>query len=394
MAKNFNKRRSLLFLSFLLLFSISLSVSITGSHRQTTSDGVAFQTSTSPKNFFAHSDSEACYISSTLLPVQSSQKSISTEDLLLYPGGMPFGIKFITEGVLITGFCDVKGERTASNPSADAGLKVRDVIISINGVKINDASQLAQMVESSKGKALTVEYRRGEENLTTKLTPVYSADEGKYKTGIYVRDSGAGIGTVTFIFPETLSFAGLGHGICDTETGKLIPIQRGSVVDVTINGVVKGLTGSPGEIKGYFNSGKVGTLLQNTECGVYGVFANPPKSMSSTPLPVAKATEIKEGDAYIYCTLSGNTVNKYTVKISDIRLGEKGNKCFVVKVTDPALLGETGGIIQGMSGSPIIQNGKLVGAVTHVLINDPTTGYGIFIENMLSAAEMPQARAA
>lgn len=305
------------------------------------------------------------------------------DELKLYPGGMPFGVKFITEGVLVVGFCDVDTDRGAKNPSSEAGLKINDLIIKVNGTEITSAAELTQSVENSGGKIIQLTYLRDGKEHTAALNPAYSVGEGKYKTGIYIRDSGAGIGTVTFIVPDNYSFAGLGHGICDSQTGKLIPMQRGSVVGVTISGVVKGLAGSPGEVKGYFSSGKVGSLLGNTECGVYGVFAAKPAGIHCDPLPVAKRSEVKEGKAHIYCTLDASSVSKYEIEICNIKGDAQGNKCFTVKITDPALIEKTGGIIQGMSGSPIIQNGKLIGAVTHVLINDPTTGYGIFIDNML-----------
>ena len=199
---------------------------------------------------------------------------------------------------------------------------------------------------------------------------------------------------MTFICPETFSFGGLGHGICDASSGEIVAMTRGSVVDVTISGVVKGAAGAPGEVKGYFSSGKTGTLISNTDCGVFGMFAEGPRNAVCEPLPVGLRGEVKEGAAYIYCTLDTNKIEKYEIQISAIDRNATGNKCFTVKVTDKALLEKTGGIIQGMSGSPIIQNGKIVGAVTHVLINDPSTGYGIFIENMLSAAQMTMRRAA
>ena len=306
---------------------------------------------------------------------------------------MPFGVKFMTEGILIVGFCDIQGMDSATNPSRVAGLRQGDTILRVNGNLLCSASELNDIVEKSNGAAVTVLYTRDGKEYSTSLTPVYSPAEGRYKSGVYVRDSGAGIGTVTFIVPETLAFGGLGHGICDADTGELIPIGRGSVVGVTINGVIKGLAGAPGEVKGYFSSGKTGSLLENTECGVYGVFGSLPNGTHSKPIPVGTRNELKNGKAHIYCTLDSNTVERYEIEISEIRREATSNKCFTVKVTDPRLLEKTGGIIQGMSGSPIIQNGKLVGAVTHVLINDPTTGYGIFIENMLNAAQMPMAKA-
>lgn len=316
---------------------------------------------------------------------RSAMKSASPyRDLKVYAGGIPFGVKFITEGVLIVGFSDVKTEAGVTNPAKAAGLQCNDVILQLNGNKLTSAAELSEIVERSAGAPLSLVYTRGGQERTATLTPVLSQTDHRYATGIYVRDSGAGIGTVTFILPKTGAFAGLGHGICDSQTGNLIPMERGSVVDVTINGVVRGLSGSPGEVKGYFSSGKTGTLLGNTDCGVYGVFASLPDRLSRTLVSVGLRHELKEGKATLACTLDDNTVRYYDIQISDIHRDSTTNKCFTVKITDPALLEKTGGIIQGMSGSPIFQNGKIVGAVTHVLINDPTTGYGIFIENMLN----------
>ena len=311
----------------------------------------------------------------------------------LYPGGIPFGIKFITEGVLIVGFCDFKAQGKTQNPSSAAGLKAGDRIISINSKPLTSAEELTSIVEQSGGKPLQIVYTRDGNKRETVLTPAYSDSEGIYKTGIYVKDSGAGIGTVSYIDPETLEFGGLGHGICEGDSGTLIPISKGSVVDVNINGIKKGEVGAPGELRGYFNSGRVGSLLVNNDCGVFGAFAKIPNGLPSKPLSIALKEELKSGKAYIYTTLDGCQPTQYEIEISSIKLTETRGKCFTVKVTDKALLEKTGGIVQGMSGSPIIQNGKLVGAVTHVLINDPTTGYGIFIENMLNAAQMPMAKA-
>ena len=321
-----------------------------------------------------------------LLLEQPCGKS-SLEGLTVIPGGMPFGIKFYTEGVTVVGFCDVETTEGTVNPARAAGLKQKDMILKVNGKPLSGASDLTDQIEKSEGKPLTLFCRRGKTELEIKLTPAYCPAEARYKTGIWVRDSGAGIGTVTFIIPETGAFAGLGHGICDADTGELVPMKRGTVLDVTVSSVVKGEAGAPGELKGYFNAGKTGALLGNSTCGVWGVFTQTPKS-TARPMPVAMREEIKEGDAYILCTLDTNQIGKYDVKISNINRDAKGSKCFTVTVTDPDLLAVTGGIVQGMSGSPIIQNGKIIGAVTHVLINDPTTGYGIFIENMLTAAEM------
>ena len=322
---------------------------------------------------------------------QSIGASLSKAELKairLYPGGIPFGIKFMTEGVLIVGFCDIKSGNKKANPSSAAGLKLGDRIMSVDGKSLSSAEDLTKLVEASQGRALSIVYTRDGNEQRTTLTPIFCENEGAYKTGIYVKDSGAGIGTVSYIDAKTLSFGGLGPGICEGESGQLIPISKGSVVDVSINGVIKGKSGEPGELRGYFNSGKIGSLYINNDCGVFGQLASLPDNLPSEALPIALKEEIKAGKAYIYTTLDGRTPQKYEIEISNIKTNETRGKCFTVTATDSRLIEKTGGIVQGMSGSPIIQNGKLVGAVTHVLINDPTTGYGIFIENMLNAGGM------
>ena len=307
-------------------------------------------------------------------------------DLTLCPGGMPFGVKFYTNGVMVVGFCDIDTGKGSVNPATKAGLHAKDVILKINGEEIKGAADMTARIEASGGKPMKLTCRRAGKEFEATLTPVLSAAEGQYKTGIWVRDSGAGIGTVTFLFPDSGAFAGLGHGICDADTGALVEMRKGAVSDVTISSVVKGAAGAPGELKGHFNPGRSGALLGNSNCGVWGVLSEVPET-SLEPMPIGLRDEITEGDAYILCTVTTGEVQKYDIRISNIKRDAKGSKCFTVTVTDPDLLALTGGIVQGMSGSPIIQDGKIVGAVTHVLINDPTTGYGIFLENML--ANMP-----
>ncbi len=380
MAKKITKPLSLVLASlFLLLSAFSLSASANGTTDTLSVSRLAYGT----LSFSSPSPDGLDPLSAT----PSALEAAATEGyqgLKLCPGGIPFGVKFMTEGVMIVGFNDVRTDSGTVNPAKDAKLQPGDLILRINGRELTSAAELSEIMEKSGGTPLKILYSRDGTQKETTLSPAYSTAEGRYVTGLYVRDSGAGIGTVTFVHPETGAFAGLGHGICDGGTGKLIPMQRGSVVGVTINGVVRGLAGSPGEVKGYFSSGKVGSLIGNTECGVYGIFARCPDGLPSEPLPIGLRNELKEGKATIYCTLDGTTPKAYSVTISEIVRDSHSNKCFTVKVTDKALIEKTGGIIQGMSGSPIIQNGKLVGAVTHVLINDPTTGYGIFIENMLN----------
>lgn len=304
------------------------------------------------------------------------------QELLLYPGGMPFGVKFYTDGVLVVGFAG--GSGSPSGPAYTAGLRAGDTILKIDGKPVSDAAELTGMIEKSCGRTLSLLCRRDGKEFTAALTPKQGRD-GQYKTGMWVRDSGAGIGTVTFIVPSTGGFGGLGHGICDADTGKPVPLGRGSVAEVTISGVTKGQPGTPGEIKGYFDPGKIGTVIENSDLGVFGLFREAPTGKYSNPIPAAGKDEVKEGAAVMLCTLDTGEIGEYSIEIHSIDRSATGGRCFSVRVTDPALLERTGGIIQGMSGSPIIQGGKLIGAVTHVLINDPASGYGVFIENMYAA---------
>lgn len=318
------------------------------------------------------------------IPVRSVTVA-KLEDVKVYVGGTPFGIKFFTRGATVVGF-----ENEMENPAYRAGLRLYDTVIKVNGQEFSGVSDITRVAED--GKEIELTYLRAGKEFTIKFTPKYSQNEKKYSLGVHFKDSGAGIGTLTYVLPDG-TFGGLGHGICDAETGDLTPIGSGSVLGVTVNGIVKGQRGAPGELKGYFNSSKVGAIYKNTDCGIFGALAEIPSTLGNKTYSIGLKNELKEGEATILCTLDNNVRHEYKVEISAINRNATGNKCFTVKITDEKLLAATGGIVQGMSGSPIIQNGKLVGAVTHVLINDPTTGYGIFIENMLTqmAAPMPKA---
>ena len=303
----------------------------------------------------------------------------------VYVGGMPFGVKFFTQGITIVGFSEVETENGIKTPALDAGLRVNDVITHVNGRRVSTSAELLGQIETasdSLGIDITYE-REGIEN-TVSLHPSVSKDDGKLKTGMWIRDTTAGIGTVTFIVPENGAFAGLGHGICDAETGKLLEMKRGTVVDVTISGIARGVAGTPGELKGYFTSDKSGVLLGNTQCGVYGIMASAPlDKIPEDPIEISDKNAVHPGDAYIWCTLDDNVPHRYSISIENIHYSAADNRCFTIRVTDRELIEKTGGIVQGMSGSPIIQDGRLIGAVTHVLVNDPAEGYGIFIENMI-----------
>ena len=373
-------------LLMLLLFPFGL---VTPSAEQPKKEFVFAMSHCPEPHGFVTSDSLPC--AATYTAVLSADTD-ELRDLMLCPGGMPFGVKFYTDGVMVVGFSDVQTGKGSINPAARAGLHAKDIILKINGESLCGAADMTERIEASQGKPLQLICRRGGKEFETTLTPVLSAAEGQYKTGIWVRDSGAGIGTVTFLFPDSGAFAGLGHGICDTDTGALVQMRKGAVSDVTISSVVKGAAGAPGELKGHFNPGRSGALLGNSACGVWGVFSEVPKDCTET-VAVGRREELTEGEAELLCTLDSNRIGRYRIEIKDIKRDCSGSKCFTVHVTDPALIERTGGIVQGMSGSPIIQNGKLVGAVTHVLVGDPTTGYGIFIENMLAALSTPMAKA-
>ena len=263
----------------------------------------------------------------------------------LYVGGMPFGVRFATDGVMVVGYGSER-EKIA-NPGYSAGIKPADVIKKIDGKIINDIGGLTDALDTCGGKTMTFTCERAGKEYTTNLTPYKSGEDGKYKTGLLVRDSGAGIGTVTYIEPETGFFGGLGHGICDGETGALIPMKRGTVTDVNVNGAIKGTSGSPGELKGSFKTNKAGALLNNTSLGVFGMFSKIPECHGEL-LPIAAKSEIKNGEAYIICTLDQNGPQRYSIKISEINKDANGSKCFTVKITDAKLIEKTGGIVQGM----------------------------------------------
>lgn len=311
------------------------------------------------------------------------QNKMTYHGMKVILGGVPFGVKFNTEGVMVIGFSDIDSTPKAQTPAYLAGLRTKDVITKINGKKIKDAAELTSYVEDSGGAPITLTYKRAGVEKTVTVTPAYSKNEARYKTGVWVKDSGAGIGTVTYIIPKNKSFGGLGHGICDNDTGELVPISRGVVMDVNISAVKKGVSGTPGEIKGFFGTKTLGAMATNTDCGVFGTFDCLPSYCDKT-IDVAMRDEICEGKACVVCTLDNSAPKSYSIEIVSINKQAEGSKCFVIHVSDESLIEKTGGIVQGMSGSPIVQNGKLIGAVTHVMVNDPTTGYGIFIENMLN----------
>lgn len=319
-----------------------------------------------------------------LIPVKTV-RTVAVERREVVVCGTPFGIKMFSNGALVVAFSDLYTSLGSENPAKEAGLRLGDLIVSAGGHAVRNNDELSSAIAESAGGALEVVYLRDGCRQQCTLIPV--ADQsGVYKAGVWVRDSSAGIGTLTFADPANGTFAGLGHAISDTDTGTSISLLSGEIVPVSITGYVRGTAGSPGELRGEFSGETVlGTVLSNDATGVYGALSG---TMQGTSYPVAACQEVTTGDAQILTTIAGGQAKLYDVRIEQVNLNARDpNRNMMIEVTDPELLAATGGIVQGMSGSPILQNGMLVGAVTHVLINDPSRGYAIFAQTMLCAAD-------
>ena len=304
-------------------------------------------------------------------------------DGTLIPGGEVIGIQMDIDGVLVADLNDVVTERGAVCPAREAGIRAGDVITAVNGCEVDDAAELSDMVSGLAGGAeLTV--LRGGKSRCIPITPAMGAD-GEARLGLWLRDGITGVGTVTFIDPDSGGFGALGHGVNDTAVGSLLPVDGGIVFQAQIVDVKPGAPGAPGELAGHIDAGTViGRIAKNTGSGIFGYMGA--SGSGSEAMPVASAAEVRNGKATILACVAGSETREYEVEITRTGVPLGDGRDMMVRVTDPGLLSVTGGIVQGMSGSPILQNGKLVGAVTHVLVSDPCRGYGIFIENMLDAA--------
>lgn len=319
---------------------------------------------------------------SALLGLGQSARAAALEADRLVPVGHTIGIKLFAEGVIVIGLAEVEGAAGPSKPGADCGLQVGDVIEEANGQQVENSEQFAALLQCGGTVHLSVS-REGRE-LTLAAEPVRGED-GVYRLGAWIRDSMAGIGTVTFYDPSTGTFGALGHGITDTDTGLLMPLGDGAVMDATVKAVKQGSAGEPGELRGRFDLTRdMGQLYANTDRGVFGVMESCDFTEGEA-VPVARPGEVHTGRAAILANVSGDGVEEYSIQISRI-LDASQVQNLLIQVTDQRLIDQTGGIVQGMSGSPILQDGKLVGAVTHVMVNEPTKGYGILIENMLAEA--------
>lgn len=298
------------------------------------------------------------------------------------PMGNAIGMKLYTDGVLVVGMSEIEGKK----PYENSGIKEGDRIVQIDKKAIDNTEDLMEAVNKCSGKEISVKYIRDNTTLTTSIKPIKNSGN-QYKIGLWVRDAAAGVGTLTFYEPSSGMFGTLGHGILDVDTSELIKIANGELVTTNILNITKGKKGDPGEIRGTIESGHtIGNIDKNTSFGVFGTLNKTPyiNIQNNDEIEVALREEIKIEDAQIICELENGKREKYNIKIQKVFLNNnKDNKSMLIKITDEKLLEKTGGIIQGMSGAPIIQNGKFIGAVTHVLVNDPTIGYGVFADIMI-----------
>ncbi|MBG9590414.1 SpoIVB peptidase [Cytobacillus firmus] len=314
------------------------------------------------------------------------------KDFKVIPGGQSIGVKLNTVGVLVVGHHQVNTAEGKASPGETAGIKIGDIITEINGKKIEKMSDVAPFVQEAgkSGKPLQIIVSRESGKVKTELTPLKENGEETYKLGLYIRDSAAGIGTMTFYHPESKKYGALGHVISDMDTKKPIVVEDGQIVRSTVTSIEKGSNGNPGEKLARFSSDKeiIGNIVRNSPFGIFGELNRDMKNgIFDKPMPIALSHQVKEGAAQILTVVDNDEVQLFDIEIvSTIPQKFPATKGMVIKVTDQKLLDKTGGIVQGMSGSPIIQDGRIIGAVTHVFVNDPTSGYGVHIEWMLNEA--------
>ncbi len=319
------------------------------------------------------------------IPVKEVNVNVIPKTMVV-PLGNAIGMKLYTKGVLVVGMSQIETDKNEKKkPYENSGIEQGDTILEINNNIVGNTEELIKEVENSKGNTINIKYLRDDKTMQTDITPVKS--KNTYKIGLWVRDAAAGVGTLTFYEPSTNLFMALGHGISDIDTEEIVNIANGELVTANIVSITKGRKGYPGEIRGTIDEGKtIGTIYKNTNFGVYGTVKNKNylEADLTQEMEVAPRNEIKEGKAQIICQLENSAKKKYDIEIEKVYINNnQNNKSMLIKITDKELLEKTGGIIQGMSGAPIIQEEKFVGAVTNVLVNDPTQGYGVFADIMI-----------
>lgn len=326
-----------------------------------------------------------------MIPVKSVHVQ-NINELEVFPGGIPIGVRVNSEGVLVVGYSDITiNDEKQESPGKVGGLEIGDVILKVNGIEMDNAQDLLKTLKNLDKDVIKVDILRNGQNMT-KVIKLQKENDKDYKIGLWIRDSTAGVGTLTFYDKATGKFGALGHPITDCDTNEKFLIKDGDVVESSIISVRKGEKGCPGELKGIFinENSPNGKIEKNTQSGIFGKINNCNNILkNSSPMRIGLRNEITEGKAKIITTIDENGPQEFDIEIEKLLTqNAPGSKSMVIKITDPRLLEKTGGIVQGMSGSPIIQNDKIVGAVTHVLINKPDTGYGIYIEWMLEDAEI------
>jgi stage IV sporulation protein B len=324
-----------------------------------------------------------------LIPVRTVEVDV-LPSLKIVPGGHSIGVVLHSQGVIVVGISPVLNTKDQYvTPAKDSGIVVGDVMLSINGNPVQSDAQVAELIDESgkNNQPIDVLIKRGDNRLHVSLTPVLCKDTKRYRIGLFVRDSAAGVGTLTFFEPQSQNYGALGHVITDSDTNQPIDCNQGKIVLATVSGIQHGKRGQPGEKIGVFieESQLLGDIKKNTPFGIYGNLNTPVENnLYPEALPVASMSQVQTGAAEILTVVDGQTIEKFSIEIQKINYQEAPEgKGLVIKVTDPRLLDKTGGIVQGMSGSPIIQNGRVIGAVTHVFVHDPTRGYGVFIDWML-----------
>lgn len=318
------------------------------------------------------------------IPIKSSSVTVSRRQYVV-AGGEAFGIKLYTDGVIIVGMDDISCGGTSQNPAKLAGLQTGDVIKAVDGKPVTKVSEVTGYFQNAQKSIIRLSVSRDGKPFETDINLIRSETDGSYKAGLWIRDSTAGVGTVTYYDRTNGIFAGLGHAVCDVDTGIAMPMLYGEAVDAVINGCYRGSPSVPGELCGAFTTRNLGKLYLNSENGIYGSLT---KAVEGTEIPVATRQEVVTGDAEIIATVDNEGPKRYSVRILKLSSSDnKADKNMIIEVTDPELIEKTGGIVQGMSGSPIIQNGMLVGAVTHVFVNNSTQGFAILAENMLETSQ-------
>lgn len=315
-----------------------------------------------------------------LLPIKTVTIDVITKQQISL-GGQTFGVRLYTQGVMVVGCGDFLSEGKSINPAYKAGIRIGDRLISADGVQLTSNEQLQELV-AGRSSPIVFEVVRKNLTFTASVTPIIPDGEHKYRLGLWVRDSTAGLGTVTYYNHTTDTVGGLGHSIADIDTGDLMPSAEGSLAKAKITEIIPGEKGTAGQLAGSFLNEDLGKLIANTDQGIFAECTLEEFERLPT-VEIALKNEVEIGAAQIYTQLDNKQPRYYDIEIEKIHNNLEENKNMVIRVTDPELLERTGGIVQGMSGSPIVQNGKLIGAVTHVFLDDPTCGYAIFIEKML-----------